>query len=122
MKKIVVYQKGTCSTCRKAINRLKDLRITISIVDYLDVPFTEMDIRRILKKMRADPPSILRRKEPKVKELMKVYPSISDDQWINFMTEYPCIVERPIIETESKAFLARPAETLEGFLLNEGLL
>ena len=112
MTRISVYEKPTCSTCRKVAKALTDNAIDFEKVNYYINPFTKAKLKSLLKKMKIKPSELLRKKETAYKDLKideKIY---SEEQILDLMIKNPDLVQRPIIEKGKKAILARPAEKI----------
>lgn len=106
---ITVYEKPTCTTCRK-LNKLFEANgIDWKKVNYFIEPFDERKLASLLKKTGMKPFDVLRRNEPDYK-LAGIDKDSSDAEVIAAMVEYPNIIQRPIVEVGEKAVLARPIE------------
>ena len=60
---------------------------------------------------------LLRKKEPIYKELKFEEKNFSENEIIDLMTIYPDLIERPIVEKDDRAILARPAERIKEIIL-----
>ena len=113
MKKIIVYEKPTCTTCRKVAKALQEQGIDFDKVNYYIEPFPKTKLKSLLKKMKMKPAEIIRAKEKVYKELDITNKNYSDEELIDFLVKYPDLVQRPIIEMGEKAILARPPEKIK---------
>lgn len=116
MADITIYQKPTCSTCREAVQRLKDSGKPFKAVNYYEQPFTKGQLKSLLKKAGLSPKDVLRTKEDIYKELGLAKKSLSDDELLDLMVKHPDLIQRPIVEKGEQAMLARPAESIEKLL------
>ena len=107
---LTVYEKPTCTTCRKLGALLEERGIEFDRVNYHIDPLPEEKIRELLRKAGAGPREMLRKKEPEYKELGLDAPGVTDDQLIQAMVEHPQLLERPVVERGDRAVLARPPE------------
>ncbi|MFT3745957.1 MAG: ArsC/Spx/MgsR family protein [Pyrinomonadaceae bacterium] len=106
---ITVYEKPTCTTCRK-LNKLFEANgIDWRKVNYFIEPFDEKKLASLLKKTAMKPFDVLRRAEPDYK-LAGIDKDSSEADVIAAMVKYPAIIQRPIVEVGDKAVLARPIE------------
>lgn len=106
---ITVYEKPTCTTCRK-LNKLFDENgIDWQKVNYFIEPFDEKKLTSLLKKTGMKPFDVLRRAEPDYKRA-GIDKDSSDADVIAAMVKFPSIIQRPIVEVGDKAVLARPIE------------
>ena len=109
MAKITVYEKPTCTTCRKLNKLFEEKGIDWKKVNYFIEPFTENKLSGLLKKTGLKPWDVLRRAEPDFK-LAGIDKDSSDKEVIAAMVKFPNIIQRPIVEVGDKAVLARPIE------------
>lgn len=107
--KTTVYEKPTCTTCRKLNKLFMENGVDWDKVNYFIEPFTESKLTGLLKKTGMRPFDVLRRAEPDFK-LAGIDKDSSDADVIAAMVKYPSIIQRPIVEVGDKAVLARPIE------------
>jgi arsenate reductase len=116
MSKVTIYQKPTCSTCRQAVQLLKESGKPFTAINYYEQPFTKPQLKALLKKATLSPRDILRTKEEIYKKLGLAKKALSDDELIELMIKHPDLVQRPMVEKGEKALLARPAEMVKNIL------
>lgn len=116
MAEVTIYQKPTCTTCRQAVQLLKESGQPFTTVNYFEKPFTKAQLKGLLKKAKVSPRDVLRTKEDLYKELGLAKKSLSDDELLDLMVEHPDLIQRPIVEKGDKAIVARPAETVKTLL------
>jgi arsenate reductase len=119
MEKITVYEKPTCTTCRKVSKLLNELGVDFEKVNYYIKPFSKSRLRSLLKKMGMKPEELLRKNEAAYKQLDMQNNPMSEEELIEKMIQFPDLVQRPVIEIGDKAVLARPPEKLKEFLKKE---
>ena len=107
---IRVYEKRTCTTCRRLAELLSERGIDFERVDYHVEPLTESEIRELVRKTGGTAADLLRRKEPAYRELGLEDGERSDEELIALMAEQPALLQRPIVEVGDRAVLARPPE------------
>jgi len=110
--KITVYEKPTCTTCRKVANALIENGIDFEKVNYYVEPFSKAKLQSLLKKMKMKPSEILRKNEKVYKDLKFKEKNYSEKQILDLMIKYPDLVQRPIVKKGAKAILARPPEKI----------
>ena len=69
MSEITVYEKPTCTTCRKTNKLLLEKGIDFQKVNYYIKPFTKNKLKSLLKKMKLKPSELLRKSKSAYKEL-----------------------------------------------------
>lgn len=107
---LVVYEKPTCTTCRKMVKLLKERGIGFERLDYFIDPLSRAKLKELLKKMGIGPRDLLRTREPKYRELGLKDPALSDEALLDAMVEHPELIQRPILERGDRAVLGRPVE------------
>lgn len=112
MSKITVYEKPTCTTCRKVANILIENGVDFEKINYYVDPFSKPKLLLLLKKMNMKPSDILRKKEKIYTELNFAEKNYTEEQVLDLMIKYPDLVQRPIVEKGNKAILARPPEKI----------
>ncbi len=110
MAEITVYEKSTCTTCRRLSELLEARGVDFDRVEYHVEGLTESQIRELLAKAAIGPREALRRREPLVAELGLEDPAVTDDDLIRRMAEHPQLLQRPIVVRGDRAVLARPPE------------
>jgi arsenate reductase len=116
MAEVTIYQKPTCSTCRQAVQLLKESGKPFTTVNYYERPFTKAQLKHLLKKAGLSPKEILRTKEDIYRELGLAKKDLSDDEWLEVLIAHPDLIQRPIVEKGEKVILARPAESVKELL------
>jgi arsenate reductase (glutaredoxin) len=110
MSKITIYQKPTCSTCRQAVQLLKESGKPFTAINYYEQRFSATQLKTLLKKARLSPRDVLRTKEDAYKQLGLARTTLRDDELIDAMVKYPDLIQRPLVEQGDKVLLARPAD------------
>lgn len=112
--KIKIWHNNQCSTSRKVLAFLQSTGKEIIIRDYITAPPTIQELKTVLKMMGQKPEFILRKKDKVFQELF-ADKELSASECLKAMKKHPTIIERPIVITEDKAYLARP---FDDFLAN----
>jgi arsenate reductase (glutaredoxin) len=107
---LTVYEKSTCTTCRKLHALLSERGVDFESVEYHVSGIEEDELHELLCKAGVGPRELLRTREPLVKQLALDDPGVSDEQLIARMVEHPELVQRPIVVNGERALLARPIE------------
>jgi arsenate reductase (glutaredoxin) len=113
---LTVYEKPTCSTCRRLFDLLTERGVDFERVDYHVEPLPADKIKSLLGKAGIAPAEALRTKEPIYASLALAEREVSDDELIELMSEHPELLQRPIVERGDRAVLARPPERVLGLL------
>lgn len=114
MPELTVYEKRTCTTCRKLAALLDERGIDFDAVDFHVEPLSADELRDLLGKTGRPFSEALRAREPVYKELgLADRQDISDDDVVALLTEHPQLLQRPVVARGEKAVLARPIERVE---------
>jgi arsenate reductase (glutaredoxin) len=108
-KKITVYEKPTCTTCRNLAALFRENGIDYDKVNYFIEPFTEGNLSALLKKAGLRPFEVVRKGEAEVKE-GRVTADTPDAEVLAMLVQNPNLLQRPIVEIGERAVLARPVE------------
>ena len=111
--KITIYEKPTCTTCREVHKALKESGVDFDAVNYYIDRIPEKKLRELLRKMNMPARELFRTREDIYRTLKLHERDVSEDEAVRLMSEYPDLIQRPIVEKGSRAILARPAERLK---------
>jgi arsenate reductase len=103
---LTVYEKPTCTTCRRLIALLGDRGIDFERVNYFVDPLGEDRLRELLAMAGLRPRDVVRLKEPGAREL----PLEDDEATLRALAERPELLQRPLVVRGERAVLARPPE------------
>jgi arsenate reductase len=109
---LIVYEKPTCTTCRKLAKLLREEGIDFETVEYHVTGLTEPEIRDLLAKANISAAEALRTREPEAKPLKDA----PEDDIIAAMAANPALLQRPIVVNGDRAVLARPVERVREIL------
>ena len=113
---ITFYTKPTCSTCRNALQLLKEnCNDEIESIEYLINTPTQKELKELVKMIGIKPEELVRKKEPLYQEKFKDK-KINSAEWIRILSKNPILIERPIIVKGNKAIIGRPVEKIVEFL------
>lgn len=116
MADITIYHKPTCTTCRQAVQLLKESGKPFTAINYYEQTFTKGQLKSLLKRAGLSPREVLRSKEDIYHELGLAKKHLSDDELLDLMIKHPDLIQRPIVEKGEKAIVARPAESIKQLL------
>ena len=112
---ITIYHNPRCTKSREGLCEIENLNQPFEIRKYLDEPFTEKELKEVIKKLNIKPLELVRTKESIWIENYKGK-DLSDTQIIEAMLQNPKLIERPIIVNGNKAIIARPKEKINEIL------
>jgi arsenate reductase len=105
---IAVYEKRTCTTCRKLAELLTERGIDFERVEYHVEPLSADELRELVRKTGVPARELLRMREQGAPELAAS--GATDDEIVAAMAARPELLQRPIVVSGERAVLARPVE------------
>jgi len=106
--KTVIYHNPRCSKSRETLQILEDNHLQPDIVEYLVDPPTIQELRQIIAMLGISARALLRNSEPAYREANLDDDSLSEDDILKAICEYPVLMERPIVICGSQAVIGRP--------------
>ena len=110
--KATIWHNPRCGTSRNALALLQEAGAEVNVVEYLRDPPSPDELKRVFTRAGITPREGLRAKEPAAQDLT----AATDAEIIDAMMLNPVLIERPIVETDKGAVLARPAERVREIL------
>lgn len=114
-KMVKILYNNSCSKSRGILEYLDENGVPFEIIDFIQNPLSELELRTVLKKLRMAAKDLIRRNEKIFKDLYfdKEY---SEDEWIQVMLKNPSLIQRPILIKDSVAMIGRPVEVAKFFI------
>jgi arsenate reductase len=83
------------------------MKIDIKKRDFFKEPFSESELKKIIKISGLSPIEFLRKRDKMYKELNLDNTKYSENEIIKLMIKYPGLIKRPIIIKKSKAQIGK---------------
>lgn len=113
MKNLRIYHNPRCSKSRQTLALLQERGLEPEIVEYLKTPPSVEQLETILQQLNiTDPRAMMRTKETEYIENNLSDPSLSEQQLLTAMSQYPKLIERPIVVNRQQARIGRPPESV----------
>jgi len=109
---IKIYHNPRCRKSRETLEIIRQAGHEPQIIEYLQNPPSETELKDMLEKMGKKPEEIIRKGEDIFKTNFKGK-SLSDDEWITVLVENPKLIERPVVVNGEKVTLGRPPENVK---------
>lgn len=113
---VTIYHNPACGTSRNALDLIRRAGIEPTVVEYLQTPYTEAQLRALLDAMGIPVRELLRFKGTPAAEMGLDNPAVSDDELLRHMVAQPLLVNRPIVITLRGTRLCRPSDTVRELL------
>ncbi|MGB0467254.1 MAG: arsenate reductase (glutaredoxin) [Pontibacterium sp.] len=112
MSDVIIYHNPRCSKSRQTLALLEERGINADIRKYLETAPGADELKAVLDKLGLSARDLLRTKEAEYKENHLDDASLTEEQVIQLMTEFPRLIERPIVIKGNKARIGRPPESV----------
>lgn len=112
---IKVLHNNSCSKSRAILEHLDENNVAFEIIDIIQNPLSETELKTVLKKMNADVHAIIRKNDPLFREKFEGQ-ELSEEEWIKILVENPSLIQRPILIKGPVAMLGRPIENVRLFI------
>lgn len=113
---VTIYHNPQCSKCRITLQLLEDKKIETNVVEYLKTPPDAKILDELLTKLGMEPRDLMRKHEAEYKDNNLDNESLSRDELIQAMIDYPRLIERPIVVANGKVAIGRPVEKVLNIL------
>ncbi len=112
---IKVLHNNVCSKSKSVLEYLDENNVAFEVIDIVNQPLSELEIRTLLKKLQMQPIEIVRTNEALFQNQYSEK-DFSDDDWIKILSENPSLIQRPILIKGSVAMIGRPIENVKFFI------
>ncbi|EIJ65489.1 putative arsenate reductase [Candidatus Nitrosopumilus salaria BD31] len=102
-----IYHKSACVTCKNTITALERMNADIEKRDFFKDPFSEAELKKIIKSTGKKPAEMLRKRDKTYKELGLEKTKMTDAQLIKLMVKYPGLILRPIVIVKNKTHVGK---------------
>ncbi|EKH6496119.1 glutaredoxin-dependent arsenate reductase [Providencia sp. PROV170] len=118
MNEITIYHNPDCGTSRNTLAMIRNSGIEPTIIYYLETPPTKNVLVQLIIDMNITVRELLRKNVEPYEQLSLKKTIYTDDQLIDFMLQYPILINRPIVVTALGVKLCRPSEVVLDILPN----
>ena len=115
-KTYTIYHNPRCSKSRNTLTLLQQQQeqqdFDIDIVHYIDNPPTVAVLQQLLDQLDMSARQLMRTGESEYKDNNLKDSSLSEQQLLAAMQQFPRLIERPIVSDGQRAIVGRPPENL----------
>lgn len=112
MNRIVIYHNPHCGTSRNTLEMIRNSGVEPEIILYLDTPPSKHVLERLITDMGISVRALLRKSVEPYDKLDLDNINATDEQLIDYMLQYPILINRPIVVTPLGTRLCRPSEVV----------
>ena len=109
---VEILHNPRCSKSRQTLALLNENGVEPNIIEYLTSPPSKKQLQEILGMLGMGPRDLMRKGEAEYKENNLSNPNLTDEQLLQAMTDYPKLIERPIVLANGQARIGRPPESV----------
>lgn len=114
MPKWKLYHNPQCSKSRDALNLLVSKGMDFQTVEYLKTPLSREELTELIPQLDTPIASLVRQNEAEFQEAPFDVNSI--ETVASMLAERPRLMERPILQGNGKAIIARPVDKLKDLI------
>ena len=107
---IKIYHNPACGTSRNTLALIRNTGIEPEVIEYLQYPPSKTQLIELIQQSALSVRDALRKNVDVYKTLKLGQAEWTDDQLLNFMLQYPILINRPFVVTELGVRLCRPSE------------
>ena len=108
--KIKIYHNPACGTSRNTLELIRNTGQEPEIIEYLKKPPNKKELIHLIEKSGLSVHEVIRKNVEPYESLKLDQQHWTDNQLINFMLEYPILINRPFVVTDLGIKLCRPSE------------
>ena len=107
------YHNPDCSKSRAALKFLQKKSTEIELIKYLEQPLSKVDFLRILSKLTIEKHLLIRTSDKAYQDLgICDVTTLTHAEIAKLLATQPALMQRPILETKTRAAIARPLENM----------
>ena len=110
MSNITIYHNPACGTSRNTLEMIRNSGTEPTIIHYLEHPPSRDELVKLIGDMGITVRALLRTNVEPYEALGLAEDKSTDDRLIDFMLQYPILINRPIVVTPLGTRLCRPSE------------
>lgn len=118
---VKIYHNPACGTSRNTLALIRHAGIEPIVIEYLQMPPSKDELTQLISQAGLTVRDTIRKNVDPYKDLDLEQNHWTDEQLINFMVEYPILINRPFVVTSKGTRLCRPSEIVLDILDSENL-
>ncbi|ANI84046.1 glutaredoxin-dependent arsenate reductase [Kosakonia oryzae] len=112
MSNITIYHNPECGTSRNTLAMIRNSGEEPTVILYLETPPSRDELKKLIADMGISVRALLRKNVAPYEQLGLAEETFTDPQLIDFMLQYPILINRPIVVTPLGTRLCRPSEVV----------
>ncbi|EPQ3973609.1 arsenate reductase (glutaredoxin) [Acinetobacter baumannii] len=118
---VKIYHNPACGTSRNTLALIRHVGLEPLVIEYLKTPPSKDELIQLIKDSNLTVREAIRKNVEPYKDLELEQNHWTDEQLINFMVQYPILINRPFVVTPKGTRLCRPSEMVLDILVSQNL-
>jgi len=118
---VKIYHNPTCGTSRNTLALIRHAGLEPIVIEYLQTPPSKDELIQLIKDSNLTVREAIRKNVDPYKDLDLEKDHWTDKQLIDFMIQYPILINRPFVVTPKGTRLCRPSEVVLDILDSQNL-
>lgn len=118
---VKIYHNPACGTSRNTLALIRHAGIEPIVIEYLQTPPSKDELIQLIKDSNLSVREAIRKNVEPYKDLELEQDYWTDEQLIDFMVQYPILINRPFVVTPKGTRLCRPSEMVLDILDSQNL-
>ncbi|KQQ76548.1 arsenate reductase (glutaredoxin) [Acinetobacter sp. Leaf130] len=118
---VKIYHNPACGTSRNTLALIHHAGIEPIVIEYLQTPPSKDELTQLISQAGLTVRDAIRKNVDPYKDLDLEQDRWTDEQLIDFMVQYPILINRPFVVTLKGTRLCRPSEIVLDILDSENL-
>lgn len=116
-----IYHNPACGTSRNTLALIRHAGFEPIVIEYLQTPPSKDELIQLIQDSNLTVREAIRKNVDPYKELELEQDHWTDEQLIDFMVQYPILINRPFVVTSKGTRLCRPSEVVLDILDSKSL-
>ncbi|ENV03053.1 MULTISPECIES: arsenate reductase (glutaredoxin) [Acinetobacter] len=118
---VKIYHNPACGTSRNTLELIRHAGFEPIVIEYLKTPPSKDELIQLIKDSKLIVREAIRKNVDPYKDLELEQEHWTDEQLIDFMVQYPILINRPFVVTPKGTRLCRPSEVVLDILDSKNL-
>jgi len=118
---VKIYHNPACGTSRNTLALIRHAEFEPIVIEYLQTPPSKDELIQLIKDSNLTVREAIRKNVDPYKDLDLEQDHWTDEQLIDFMVQYPILINRPFVVTPKGTRLCRPSEVVLDILDSQNL-
>ncbi|NUG01156.1 arsenate reductase (glutaredoxin) [Acinetobacter oleivorans] len=118
---VKIYHNPACGTSRNTLALIRHVGLEPLVIEYLKTPPSKDELIQLIKDSNLTVREAIRKNVDPYKDLELEQAHWTDEQLIDFMVQYPILINRPFVVTSKGTRLCRPSEVVLDILDSKNL-